>query len=844
MSWSMPASAARSRRWSSPSPSASSSTGITIETAGACGSAGGLKGRHRMLAPVPVTATRDEAPRREARRYARLRARPGLAASLAYALLALALVAPGLVPGRTLSASDYLWSAAPWQAERPHGVRDLGANYELADSVVQFQPWTQYLRARLPDAPLWNPYQGGGRPLEANAQSALFSPFTWPSLILPFWFSLAVAAALKLFVAAFGAFWLGRALGMGGAGAFLAGLAFGFGLWFVTWLSWPLDAVWAWLPWLLLLADRVVRRPSRPATAALALVVALQFFGGHPESSFHVLAVAALFSLLPLSRAGRGAPRAIGRLALGLGAGIVLAAVALLPFADLLRHSADLASREERQPVTVAFKYVLGLALPEYWGRPTGVISEPFVNARAWYVGALPLLLAGVALLRGGRERIAVAAAALAALLVATGVQPLFWIAHHVPGFSQSHNTRLGVVVALGLALLAGWGLDDLLRERSPAARRPRLMAVALAAAVALPVAAVALRAPAAGLGEALRVAWAFATPSGPEVLPRAALLIWLPLAGAGALVLWLRATGRLAPAAIALTAADLARAGAGQNPAIPVEHAEQPATGAIRYLQARAPGRFTAVGTTSVVPPIPPNVAMRYRIADARAYDYPVEERYATFWEREIQPRVPLGFTPAGATANTSPRALRALGLLGVTDVLQPPGERPPPGLRPAYEGRDATVYANEGAVPRAFVVGRARVAGTPQAALDAVTDPAFDARAEAIVEQPVGELGGSGSARIDEAAPERMRVTAAMRGAGLLVTADAFLPGWRATVDGRAAPLERVDYLLRGVRVPAGTHRLEFSYEPWSWTAGWIISLLAALALAAWVLAGRRRS
>jgi len=44
--------------------------------------------------------------------------------------------------------------------------------------------------------------------------------------------------------------------------------------------------------------------------------------------------------------------------------------------------------------------------------------------------------------------------------------------------------------------------------------------------------------------------------------------------------------------------------------------------------------------------------------------------------------------------------------------------------------------------------------------------------------------------------------------------------------------------------VRVPAGTHRVEFTYKPWSWTAGWILSLLAALALAAWVLAGRRRS
>ena len=37
---------------------------------------------------------------------------------------------------------------------------------------------------------------------------------------------------------------------------------------------------------------------------------------------------------------------------------------------------------------------------------------------------------------------------------------------------------------------------------------------------------------------------------------------------------------------------------------------------------------------------------------------------------------------------------------------------------------------------------------------------------------------------------------------------------------MDGREAPLERVDYLLRGVMLPAGRHRVEFTYEPASWT------------------------
>ena len=51
-----------------------------------------------------------------------LRRRPLLAAALLYALLSIAFVSPALVPGKTLSASDYLWSVAPWAESRPADV--------------------------------------------------------------------------------------------------------------------------------------------------------------------------------------------------------------------------------------------------------------------------------------------------------------------------------------------------------------------------------------------------------------------------------------------------------------------------------------------------------------------------------------------------------------------------------------------------------------------------------------------------------------------------------------------------------------------------------------------------
>jgi uncharacterized membrane protein YfhO len=73
--------------------------------------------------------------------------------------------------------------------------------------------------------------------------------------------------------------------------------------------------------------------------------------------------------------------------------------------------------------------------------------------------------------------------------------------------------------------------------------------------------------------------------------------------------------------------------------------------------------------------------------------------------------------------------------------------------------------------------------------------------------------------------------------------VLTDSWAPGWKAKVDGRDADVQRVDYLIRGVAVPAGRHTVEFRYEPATWTWGWAISLITLLGLIAAVLVGRRR-
>jgi uncharacterized membrane protein YfhO len=66
-----------------------------------------------------------------------------------------------------------------------------------------------------------------------------------------------------------------------------------------------------------------------------------------------------------------------------------------------------------------------------------------------------------------------------------------------------------------------------------------------------------------------------------------------------------------------------------------------------------------------------------------------------------------------------------------------------------------------------------------------------------------------------------------------GILVVSDAWAPGWHAVMGGEELKVERVDYLFRGVRVPAGTHIVEFSYRPLSWRIGWIVSLVSLVGL-----------
>ncbi|PNW28777.1 YfhO family protein [Formosa algae] len=65
-------------------------------------------------------------------------------------------------------------------------------------------------------------------------------------------------------------------------------------------------------------------------------------------------------------------------------------------------------------------------------------------------------------------------------------------------------------------------------------------------------------------------------------------------------------------------------------------------------------------------------------------------------------------------------------------------------------------------------------------------------------------------------------------------------YADGWDAFMDGELVPHERVNYILRGLDIPAGTHSIEFKFEPTVIQKGSTIALASSVVLGVLVLIG----
>jgi hypothetical protein len=104
--------------------------------------------------------------------------------------------------------------------------------------------------------------------------------------------------------------------------------------------------------------------------------------------------------------------------------------------------------------------------------------------------------------------------------------------------------------------------------------------------------------------------------------------------------------------------------------------------------------------------------------------------------------------------------------------------------------------------------------------------------------------EAGENGTAQPVSWTPERRELIVHSDEGGRFVLLEQFFPGWNTTVDGNVVRTERWNGTFQAITVPAGRHRVVFSFRPRSLWAGAVLSLAALAILLPIAVADTRRS
>jgi hypothetical protein len=157
-------------------------------------------------------------------------------------------------------------------------------------------------------------------------------------------------------------------------------------------------------------------------------------------------------------------------------------------------------------------------------------------------------------------------------------------------------------------------------------------------------------------------------------------------------------------------------------------------------------------------------------------------------------------------------------------------------PGQYRLIHSGDVKIYENMDTLPRAFLVYEWLHRPSVEASIQTMRRSDFDPANVAVIvgdgpERTIGQ--GSGTVAFSRYLPEQIEMIVDSDSAGLLVLTDSYYPGWEATIDGESTPILHADGLFRAVEVSEGRHKVEMSFKPNSFTAGWIASLTGIIIL-----------
>ena len=722
------------------------------------------------------------------------------------------------------------------------------------DLSGQFIPWRDFGFSQLRHGhiPLWNPYIYGGVPYVGGFQSALFYPLNWLHLVLPLAFAINLLIALHVFLSgAFMYLWASRR-GLNPQASVVSGALLMFcGAGFLHIYAGHLPNLYSmpWVPLLFLVVDELAEhaRTQRDWIKSCLIgagALAMQILAGHPQYVFYTGVSVLLYGAFRLWKCEQR-----WRLILGLGcvygSGVALSAVQL--FTGLA------ASGQSVRSLGTPFEFASMFSLPPenfltwvapgvfgdmigcpYWGR--GYLWE-----MSLFIGISSLVLAIYGAIESAKPlRRHLAAMVLVLLLLALGSHtPLLQFLYHaVPGFNQFRGSSKFIWQASTfLALLAGVGLHTLSKDE----RRLRGLSIGLwIGTVALAALAWTVRSggsfwqdfstslyaseesylsqtlvadPTFGSRIALHASWALLIAAGTLALV-AILMMTNPKRRAWSI-------GILAVVEV-FAFARYSRATSDMN--------QVRSTATAHYFQSH-PGDYRVLNLET------PNEGLMTHVPDLWGNDPGVSLRYAQF----------MAFTQGDPVDQaTQYQAFKKFPLLYRLLRLR----------YVAAGGHIAKVFPEyEETLPQAFLVHQAVVAPNKGDLLKAMTAPTFDPEWQVALETqpspsplplPTGDV--KDAVRILERSTDHFVIEAEATTPAVLVVTEGFDKDWRARpLPGSSQASYQVmpaNYILRGIPLAAGHHKIRLEYAPKAFRLGaWItvIALLGYLGAVAWVWKSR---
>jgi hypothetical protein len=733
---------------------------------------------------------------------------------------------------------------------------------------LQFTPWrveafNQILAGHLP---LWNSLNGMGAPLAANYQSALFYPPTW--LLLPFYMlggagGLAMgetwSVVLHLIWSGIGMVFLMRQLGCGRFAQTIAALAFSLSGYLITRAGFlSINAAVAWLPWVLLTAERMIDTP-KPALKAIlgsGLVIGLLLLAGHAQTAFYTLLLAGCWVLFRGWRFGWKTmfSRAFfWGLSVLLGCG--LAAIQLLPTAEYLMQSQRAAEIGYDYAVNYSFLpwRFLTLLMANLFGTPangTYLLKADAYWEDAIYIGLLPLILGLAALILAIRKQrsvdnhrlrgltIFLASMAVFATLIALGnYTPIFpFLYQYIPTFDLFQApARWMIWLVFAFSVMAGFGAEA---WHKPGKWGRFTLNLSLALGVTMTV---------------IALVAGYLVPEIPGVFSKAftilgtSIVLGCILAKTNPLpsdkkgkrvILWQWAV-------IAFVSVDLLLASWGFHQGADQSLYEK-ATDAAKAVKAQADGGRIYISSQNLeqlqygdffnfrdfrmdgkwdalAQAVLPNTNLYGGLESVNNFDPLVSGRFSQLMAvlEEVD-------------ENTRLTLMRRMGIDSI-EILEDEGSggrfEPLAGSR-RYRWVDCLVEVNGSEEALSKYIQYANVEG-------AIPQPVI-VELKGIVEGKCSQEPATITILEDQPGKLSLNVTASS--SGWLVVSDLYYPGWKVWVDDQSENLLKVDYLFRGVKVGEGEHTIRMVYRPRSFYAGFGITIISLIVMMGLWIAKRR--